>query len=103
MTNKKDNISAQPDLSTDHPQLAEYRDQIDKIDHAIVQNIADRLAVVKAVGKYKKANDLEIQDPSREAKLYVKLNDLAKEHGVPLDVVTHIYDYIMQHSREIQE
>lgn len=83
--------------------LDTLRQKIDSIDHAIVQKIAERLQTVKKIGEYKKQHAITVQDPNREAKLYIKLNELSKQYDVPLELVTHIYDYIMNHSRSLQE
>lgn len=83
--------------------LAKFRQNIDEIDRVIIKNIAARIAIVEQIGVYKKQQGIAIQDPNREAKLYVKLNAFAQEYNVPLELITHIYDYIMNHSRGVQE
>ncbi len=83
--------------------LEELRKQIDEIDSDIVQSIARRLVVVEEIGEVKAESGLAVQDANREAKLYVKLNTLAHEHGVPLDLIMHIYDYIISQARDRQQ
>lgn len=88
--------------STPEP-LDQLRSQIDAIDHAIVAKIAERLQIVQKIGEYKKQEGITVLDPNREAKLYIKLHQLSQEYNVPLELITHIYDYIMNHSRGMQE
>lgn len=90
-------------MSTEHESLEQLRREIDTIDKAIIGKLSERLQAVQKIGEYKKQYNITVQDPNREAKLYIKLNQLAQEYQVPLELVTHIYDYIMNHSRGMQE
>lgn len=84
-------------------ELINLRNKIDDIDANIVRLIGERLEIVRKIGEVKRIEDLSIQDPEREAKLYIKLNTLAQEYQVPLDMLVHIYEYIMNISRREQE
>ncbi len=90
-------------MNTTDESLEQLRSEIDVIDKAIIEKLSQRLQAVQKIGEYKKQHNITVQDPNREAKLYIKLNQLAQENQVPLELVTHIYDYIMNHSRGMQE
>lgn len=78
------------------------RAQIDAIDEAIVRLVGERFTLVKQVGKTKQASGVAVQDAKRETELFLRMNTLAKEYTVPLEVVIHLYDYLMDESRKLQ-
>ncbi len=83
--------------------LNEYRKQIDVIDETIIEKIGQRFEVVKAIGQLKKEAGIEVLDSSRESKVLVKMNELAIKYNVPIEVVIHIYDYLMSESKKMQK
>lgn len=87
------------DATTAVPTL---RAQIDAIDEAIVRLVGERFTLVKQVGKTKQASGVAVQDAKRETELFLRMNTLAKEYTVPLEVVIHLYDYLMDESRKLQ-
>lgn len=82
--------------------LAQLRKQIDQVDARIVALVGERLAIVKQVGRLKQAQATEVQDPKRETELYLRMHQLSIEHQVPLEVVAHLFDYLMGESRKVQ-
>lgn len=83
--------------------IEQLRKQIDDIDEEIVKNIGERISIVKKIGDLKKAADQEVQDPQREVKLLLRMRELSQTYGVPLEMVIHIFDYMMTESRKIQQ
>lgn len=47
-------------------ELKQYREQLDLIDYKIIKLFEKRMAVIKDVAIYKKANNLAIYDKTRE-------------------------------------
>ena len=84
-------------------ELEPLRDQIDQIDEQLVKLVSMRMDVVQEIGALKQASGTEVQDPQREAKVYVRMQQLSQTHNVPLEIVMHIYDYLMQKSRDSQQ
>ncbi|EKD75972.1 MAG: prephenate dehydrogenase [uncultured bacterium] len=82
--------------------LPELRQQIDEIDESIVALIGQRFAVVKQVGERKRLDNITIQDPKRETELFLRLNKLAQTYNVPVEIVTHVYDFLMSEARKQQ-
>lgn len=78
------------------------RAQIDAIDEAIVRLVGERFTLAKQIGKTKQASGTSVQDTKRETELFLRVNTLATEYGVPLEVVIHLYDYLMDESRKLQ-
>ena len=77
--------------------LEELRTEIDAIDEAMTKLFIQRMAVVKKVADFKKANEMPVLDRSRE---------LAKLEKLPTDWQPYIgdfYERIFELSRIFQE
>ena len=82
-------------------QLEASRRAIDKIDHQLFQLLAQRMEIVKEIGRIKHKAGLEVRDPVREALLKAKL----KEGGASVMESRHIEelaDVIIRISRDLQ-
>ena len=80
--------------------LNELRLEIDKIDDQLVQLFVQRMNVSAQIADYKKAHDLPIFVPSREAE---KLRDVAQKAGTGMDVYTSaLYSMLFELSRGYQ-
>ena len=80
--------------------LNELRLEIDKIDNQLVQLFTQRMEVSARIADYKKANNLPIFVPTREAE---KLRDVAQKAGVDMEVYTKVlYDLLFELSRGYQ-
>lgn len=88
-------------LSDQH--IEQLRAQIDGLDEQIVKLIGQRFEIVRKIGELKQAADKEVLDPERESKLYIRMHQMSKDYNVPLEIVIHIYDYLMNESRKIQQ
>lgn len=83
-------------------ELTQLRSQIDRVDDLIVALVGERLAIAKQIGRLKQQQATEVQDASRETQLYIRMHQLAQEYSVPLEVVAHLFDYLMGESRKLQ-
>lgn len=83
--------------------LSRLRQSIDQIDEQIIQLIGKRFQLVRNIKQVKHVGQLPVQDPQREAKLLLRLNELSHKYNVPLEVIVHVYDFLMDQSREIQK
>lgn len=70
--------------------LNEVRENIDRIDHQIVQLIAERSGYVKQAAQFKKAEE-DVKAPQRVEMIIEKVRRLADEHGVDADIVEGVY------------
>ena len=57
--------------------LTEIRDQIDEVDHVIVNGFQKRMELVHSVAEYKIANKIPVLDPKRESDKIAELSGLA--------------------------
>ena len=75
------------------------RDQIEKIDEALLGLLVERMKLAKQIGDYKKTAQIQVEDPLREAELlarYSQAPDLSPEF------VEKIFKEIFEESRKIQ-
>ncbi|HIU64091.1 MAG TPA: chorismate mutase [Candidatus Avacidaminococcus intestinavium] len=59
--------------------LQTIRQTIDRIDRELAVLFEERMAVVRAVAEYKKANDLPLRDKVREAQVLAKCQELVQD------------------------
>ena len=55
--------------------LDEIREEIDRIDDAIINELVERFSLVTEVVNYKMENNMEIEDSSREERILGKIQD----------------------------
>ncbi len=86
----------------DQAQLATLRDQIDDLDHQLVDLLARRQKVVAEVVAFKKERQMSVYHPAREADMI----DLRRHHGEKVgldpDYLEEIFRGIMRYSRSTQ-
>ena len=80
--------------------LGVFREQLDKIDSAIILLIAERFKITRGVGKFKKKNKLPPLDKSREDLIYEKLESKAIDFGIEPNVLKDIWRVIMTQSKK---
>ena len=61
--------------------LNELRGRIDQVDNQLAQLLEERAELVFAVGEYKRAHQLPIYDPVREAEIKKRIRGLVKNSG----------------------
>lgn len=90
------------DIDRNGEPLVTYRAQIDAIDEAIVRLVGERFSLAKQIGQVKQESGQSVQDSKRETELFLRMNKLAQQYNVPLEVVSHLYDYLMDEARKAQ-
>lgn len=65
-------------------ELENLRQEIDRLDTQIAKNIKMRLDIAALIGKYKKENNLEITDKTREIKVIEKFVNIAGKNTAPI-------------------
>ena len=74
--------------------LADLRTQIDAIDQQLITLLAERLALVSEVGRYKAAHNLPPLDPARWQMVVESRLAMARERGVDEKLVQAIFENI---------
>ncbi len=82
--------------------LEDLRRQIDEIDEAIIDLLAQRFSLIKEIGLRKKAANLPIKDVKRESYLRKFHKEIAKRKGVKPTLISTIFDKVLQISKEDQ-
>lgn len=77
-----------------------WRDEIDAIDVEIAKLLSARMQWVKTIGRHKRSTHQEIVDPSRESRVYKRVQKLVQVEDQV--AVTHIYHQILAESRAAQ-
>lgn len=84
-------------------ELAQCREQIERIDNNIISLLAERLALGKRTGQLKRAAGLPILDPTREAAVIRRVTESAREAGLPPEPIREVFWQIVGMSRREQE
>ena len=83
--------------------IPSMRDEIDRIDRAIVRLVANRLRSSVEIGKIKAAKGLAMRSPMREHELIEEARDDAVALGVDPDYVQQLFEIILDNSRAAQQ
>jgi chorismate mutase/prephenate dehydratase len=87
-------------MSTD---VTKLRDQLDAVDHRVVQALAERFWIVEKLARFKAGTDVSnLRDFAREEEVLTRLVDLGKSEGLDDSFVTRLYREIMDHSLRLQ-
>ena len=81
--------------------LAEIREEIDKIDRKLLELFESRMELSLRVANYKKYKDLPVYDPNREREKLEKLREMSKNEE-NADAVANLFTQIMLLSRRVQ-
>lgn len=79
-----------------------YRQALDKIDRQIIQLAAERSELIKKIAKYKKDNNLEIQDKKREHEALNNLLNFGKKNHIEPLLIKNIFKVLIRFSKKNQ-
>ncbi len=82
--------------------LIEIRKKIDKIDDELVKIISKRIALIPAVAKIKKENNLPRVNLKREAEIIERLRNSAKNLSVNPDIAEKVIKNLIKESHRIE-
>ncbi|MFA6253789.1 MAG: chorismate mutase [Candidatus Paceibacterota bacterium] len=85
------------------PNLDELRQEIDQLDHQLIETLAKRLAVVAKIGQLKKAQDLPALDAGRWQAVLGQRAEWAKELGIDESLVKQIWELIHTQALKIEK
>lgn len=84
-------------------ELEDLRAEIDGIDKHLLEIIKKRLIVMKQTGDAKKRAGKSIRDEKREKEKITKLEQEAKELGIPTKIIMEIWQVFFENSIEIEK
>lgn len=82
--------------------LMRLREEIERVDRALVELIAERATLGRAVGSAKRRAAIAPLDPAREAAVIRRVTELARDVGAPEEDVRYIFWHLIGMSRRIQ-
>ncbi len=92
---------------TPQEKLNQHRGSIDNLDAALINIMAERFRVTKAVGVLKAENDLPPSDPAREKKQVERLRQLATDANLDPDFAEKLLNFIIseviQHHKQARK
>lgn len=94
-----------PSPSSDPPaeeRLERLRSEIERIDRALVEQMARRREAARRVGEAKQTADMPILDPAREARVVRRAGAWAREAGLDEDTVRHVFWCLIRQARDAQ-
>lgn len=83
-------------------ELGQVREQIERIDRAIISLISERVKLARQVVPLKRALGMPTLDPPREAAIVRRAGALAREAGLAEDDVRYIFWHLVGLSRRAQ-
>jgi chorismate synthase len=84
-------------------QIYDYRYELELLDSELLELLARRSQLAKAVGMYKEAEGLPVLDSSREKELEKKWLEMAQILGENSDYIKKIFNLVVKNSRQIQK
>ena len=85
------------------PELGSLRAEIERVDDALVQLIAERCRIASSVGEAKRRRGLPLIDPAREAAVVRRASTLARELALEPETVRQLFWLLIRLSRYAQE
>jgi chorismate mutase len=82
--------------------LSQLRIELDQIDQELIKLLAIRMKIVTEVGKWKKANNYPVLDPSRWDKVLSSKIALGKNEGLSPGMIADIWNRIHEEALDIE-
>ena len=83
--------------------LKESRKRIDEIDNALFDLISERTSLARDIASSKHYLDIPIYDKSREDAIHEKIERMAKENNLDVDIIDQIVNMLTILSKNVQE
>lgn len=84
------------------PELEEFRTKIDALDIELIDVLARRFAVVKAVGHFKSGTDISVVQPARAQAVKDRAAEMGAEKGLDPGFVRRLYDMMIDHAHVLE-
>ncbi len=78
-----------------------YRKNIDKIDKKLIKVLEKRFDIVSEIAEYKLANDIDIENTSRESEILDKVQSIANPEQA--EYIVELYKTLFSESKKYQK
>lgn len=82
--------------------LDALRAEVERIDRALVELIAERVGIARRIGQLKRQSGAPTLDPAREAAVVRRNAELARSHGLPSEDLREVFWRIIGLCRRAQ-
>lgn len=82
--------------------LSQARKRIETLDEELLEVLAERMALSKTIGVFKKEKGAPVLDKNREQNLQKTHRRLAKKNKLSTNFTDELFDCIFKHSRKLQ-
>ena len=82
--------------------LEDLRLELDKNMNELLHALFKRTELVKLIGEYKKANNLEVYDPAREEKVLQSWLEKGSELGLSEQLIREVFQSVVADSKRTQ-
>ncbi len=82
--------------------MSELRERIDRLDHALISVIAERLAVCREVAALKETTDMPVIQPARVRDVLTSRRQQAIEAGVDADFAEELFRVLLTETHRIE-
>ncbi|NNM58495.1 MAG: chorismate mutase [Legionellales bacterium] len=83
--------------------IDELRKQVEQIDVAIIEKLAERVELCRQIGQLKSEMKMNVVDYSREKQLFNLYQELCEKHQLSPEFVKQIFQMIITYCRKVQE
>jgi len=83
-------------------ELEEYRRQIDALDIELIDVLARRIDVVRAVGELKAGTDISVVQPARAQAVKNRAAEMGVQKGLDEAFVRTLYDLMIDHAHDLE-
>ena len=85
-----------------HPQLEQYRAEIDECDQALIKTLALRFGVVRKVAELKVAENMEAVQPVRAQAVKDRAVAWGQAEGLDAGFMKMLYDLLIDHAHDLE-
>jgi len=83
--------------------MEEVRKHINRLDMVIITALAERMSLMPDIGLFKKENNIDIFDESREIEIMKRLKKVAAEHNLDESFVEEVFLSMFNEAKRIQQ
>lgn len=88
---------------TDHHPLEQLREELDRLDHRLLDTVRRRIECGVRIAKYKSANEVPMMQPHRVAAVKERAARYGEEHAVDPGFLVRLYELIIDEMCRVED